>query len=148
MAWRPVHRRGVAALVTGGFAVLVFAFMTAVPVRAQMPDVGPPFGVVTLRITSADDNGFLHDLSDYLLRYGFDVAGRPGGPVLDGRPVFLAWFKRQDGLVMLVTDIAAPQKMQTFFYGRKDGTGGDIAAELMRSYVAKMGSYPAFGAGP
>jgi hypothetical protein len=37
--------------------------------------------------------------------------------------------------------------MQTFFYGRKDGTGGEIAADLMKNYVGKMSAYPAFGAG-
>ncbi len=88
------------------------------------PDVGPPLAVVTLRIAPADDAGFLHDLADYTNRYGFLVTGQPGGPVVDGRAVFLAWFRRDDGVMMLVTDIAAPEKMQAFFYGRKDGTGG------------------------
>ncbi len=42
----------------------------------------------------AEEAGFLHDLADYTNRYGFTVAGQPGGPVLDGRAVFLAWFRR------------------------------------------------------
>lgn len=130
-----------------GLAVLALCGLAARPAAAQVPDVGPPLGAVTMRIGPATDAGFLHDLADYTNRYGFEVAGRPGGPVLDGRAVFLAWFRRQDGVTMLVTDIAAPEKMQAFFYGRKDGTAGEVAAELMKAYVAKMASYPAFGAG-
>lgn len=119
-----------------------------VPAQAQSIDVGPPLGVVTLRIGPADDAGFLHDLVDYTNRYGFQVTGEPGGPTIDGRGVFLAWFRRDDGVTMLVTDISAPQKMQAFFYGRKDGTAGEVAADLMQNYVAKMASYKAYGAGP
>ena len=140
MAGRRVTRRSAAAL-----AVCALAMS---PAGAQAPDVGPPLAVVTLRVSPADDAGFLHDLADYTNRYGFQVTGKPGGPVLSGRPVFLAWFKRQDGVAILVTDIAAAEKMQTFFYGRKDGTGGEIAADLAKDYVSKMSSYPAFGAGP
>ena len=140
MAARRVTRRGLAALAVCGLA--------AVPAAAQVPDVGPPIAVVTLRIGPADDPGFLHDLADYITRYGFKVTGQPGGPVLDGRAVFLAWFRRQDGVTILVTDISAPEKMQTFFYGRKDGTAGAVAADLAQSYVAKMASYPAFDRGP
>ena len=136
MPGRPVTRRGFAALVAGGLA--------GWPAAAQVPDIGPPLAVVTLRIGPANDAGFLHDLADYTNRYGFQVAGRPGGPVLDGRAVFLAWFRRQDGVAILVTDIAAPEKMQTFFYGRKDGTGGETAADLAKDYISKMASYPAF----
>ncbi len=139
MPGRPVTRRGLAALAVYGLA--------AWPVLAQAPDVGPPLAVVTLRIGPADDAGFLHDLADYTSRYGFQVTGRPGGPVLDGRAVFLAWFKRQDGVTILVTDFAAPEKMQAFFYGRKDGTAGDVTVDLVQDYAAKMASYPAFGAG-
>ncbi len=140
MAGQSVTRRGLAVLAVCGLA--------ASAARAQTPDVGPPLGVVTLRITPADDAGFLHDLSDYIRRYGFDVTGEPSGVVRDGRAVFLAWFRRQDGVVMLVTDISAPQRMQAFFYGRKDGTAGNVTVDLMQRYVAKMASYPAFGAGP
>ena len=139
MAGWPVTRRGFAALAVCGLAV--------VPAAAQAPEVGPPLAVVTLRIAASDDNGFLHDLADYTNRYGFQVTGTPGVPVLNGRPVFLAWFKRPDGVAILVTDISAPEKMQTFFYGRKDGTGGVTAADLVKSYLAKMASYPAFGPG-
>ncbi len=89
----------------------------------------------------------MHDLADYIQRYGFDVTGRPGGPVLDGRGVFLAWFRRQDGVTMLVTDISASEKMQAFFYGRPDGTEGAVAGDLVQAYVAKMASYKAFGTG-
>ncbi len=103
--------------------------------------------VVTLRICPADDPGFLHDLADYTNRYGFQVTGTPGGPALDGRAVFLAWFRRDDGVMLLVSDLAAPEKMQAFFYGRPDGTGGAVAADLVQAYVGKMGSYKAFGAG-
>jgi hypothetical protein len=124
------------------------ALLLAVPARAQVPDVGPPLAVVTLRIGPADDAGFLHDLADYIGRYAFDVTGRPGGPTIDGRAVFLAWFRRVDGVTMLVTDISAPEKMQAFFYGRKDGTAGPVAADLVQAYVSKMSSYKAFGAGP
>ena len=74
--------------------------------------------------------------------------GQPGGPVLNGGAVFLAWFRRQDGVAMLVTDIGAPEKMQTVFYGRKDGSAGAVAADLAKNYLAKMASYPAFGPGP
>ena len=102
--------------------------------------------MVTLRIGPTDEAGFLHDLADYIGRYGFTVAGRPGGPVLDGRAVFLAWFRRQDGVAMLVTDLSAAEKMQAFFYGRADGTEGDVASDLVKAYVSKMGSYKAFGA--
>ncbi len=131
-------RRGLAALLLGWRS----------PARAQPQDLGPPLAVVTLRIGPADDAGFLHDLADYTNRYGFDVTGRPGGPVLDGRAVFLAWFRRQDGVTMLVTDLSAPEKMQAFFYGRPDGTAGAVAADLCQAYVAKMASYKAFGGGP
>ncbi len=140
MDGRLVTRRGLAVLAVCGLAVR--------PAAAQGPDVGPPLAVVTLRIGPANDAGFLHDLADYTNRYGFEVAGQPGGPVLDGRPVFLAWFRRPDGLAILVTDFAGPEKMQAFFYGRKDGSAGDVAADLAKNYVAKMASYPAFGAGP
>ncbi len=102
--------------------------------------------MVTLRVSPADDAGYLHDLSDYTDRYGFTVLGHPGGPKLDGRDVFLAWFRRDDGVTMLVTDMAAPERMQAFFYPRKDGTGGTQTADLAQAYVAKMASYPAFGA--
>jgi peptidoglycan hydrolase-like protein with peptidoglycan-binding domain len=37
--------------------------------------------------------------------------------------------------------------MQAFFYGRPDGTAGEVTADLVRAYVAKMGSYKAFGPG-
>ncbi len=114
---------------------------------AQVPEHGPPLAVVTLRIGAADEAGFLHDLADYTNRYGFHVAGRPGGPVLDGRAVFLAWFARDDGVLMLVSDLAAAEKMQAFFYGRPDGTAGDVASDLVQAYVAKMASYKAFGGG-
>ena len=138
-AW-PLTRRGFAALAVWGLA--------APAALAQGLDVGPPLAVVTLRIIPANDNGFLQDLADYTNRYGFQVTGQPGGPVLNGRPVFLAWFRRDDGVTMLVTDISAAEKMQAFFYGRKDGTAGAVAADLARNYVAKMASYPGFGAGP
>ena len=137
-------RRGLAPLCLG-LAFLVFASRSA---QAEVPDHGPPLAVVTLRIGPADDAGYLHDLSDYLQRYGFNVAGTPGGPVLDGRAVFLAWFQRDDGVTLLVTDFSAPEKMQAFFYGRKDGTAGDQAADLVKAYTDKMVSYKAFGTGP
>ena len=121
----------------------VFA-AAVLPAAAEPIDVGAPRAIVTLRIRDADEAGFLHDLADYTNRYGFAVLGEPGGPVLNGRPVFLAWWRRDDGVTMLVTDISAPEQMQAFFYGRKDGTGGDLAADLARDYVAKMVSYPAF----
>ena len=130
------------------FCGLAALLLCAAPARAQPQGSGPPLGVVTLRIGPADDAGFLHDLADYIQRYGFDVTGRPGGPVLDGRAVFLAWFRRQDGVTMLVTDLSAPEKMQAFFYGRADGTEGAVTADLMQAYVAKMASYKAFGAAP
>ena len=140
MAGQSLTRRGFAALVVLGLA--------ASSVQAQITGLGPPLVVVTLRISPANDAGFLHDLADYTNRYGFQVTGQPGGPVLDGRAVFLAWFKRQDGITMLVTDISAAEKMQAFFYGRSDGTEGAAAADLAKNYVSKMSSYPAFGAGP
>ena len=140
MTAQPLTRRGLVALAVWGLAAPV--------AMAQAPDVGPPLAVVTLRISPANDAGFLHDLVDYTNRYGFEVTGQPGGPMLEGRAVFLAWFRRQDGVTMLVTDISAAEKMQAFFYGRKDGTAGDVAADLAKNYVTKMGSYPAFGAGP
>ena len=139
MAVQPVTRRGLAGLAVCGLA--------ARTVRAQIPDVGPPLAVVSLRIAPANDAGFLHDLADYTNRYGFSVTGQPGGPVIDGRAVFLAWFKRQDGITVLVTDVAAPEKMQAFFYGRKDGTAGEVTVDLAKNYVAKMASYPEFGSG-
>lgn len=108
-------------------------------------DVGPPLGVVTLRVGAADENGFLHDLVDFTNRYGFSVLGRPGGPRVGERDTFLAWYRRDDGVAVLVTDLAGPSRMQAFFYGRKDGTAGDVAAELMQAYERKMASYPAFG---
>ena len=145
---RPVTRRGLAASAVCGLATLAACAALPRMVAAQVPDIGPPVAAVTLRISPANDAGFLHDLADFTNRFGFAVAGQPGGPVLDGRPTFLAWFKRQDNVAMLVTDMAAPEKMQAFFYGRKDGTAGDVAADLARDYVAKMASYPAFGAGP
>ena len=140
MAGWPLTRRGFAALAVWGLA--------APATLAQVPDVGPPLALVTLRISSVNDAGFMHDLADYTNRYGFQVTGHPGGPVLEGRPVFLVWFRRDDGVVMLVTDISAAEKMQAFFYGRKDGTAGAVAADLARDYVAKMASYPVFGAKP
>ena len=140
MAAQPLTRRGLAVVAVWGLA--------APGALAQVPDVGPPLAVVTLRISPANDAGFLHDLADYTNRYGFQVTGQPGGPVLEGRAVFLAWFRRQDGLTMLVTDISAAEKMQAFFYGRKDGTAGEAAADLAKNYVAKMASYPGFGAVP
>jgi hypothetical protein len=124
------------------------ALLLAPPARAQLSGLGPPLAVVTLRIGPADDAGFLHDLADYIGHYGFDVTGRPGGPTIDGRAVFLAWFRRQDGVTMLVTDISAPEKMQAFFYGRQDGTADPIAEDLVKAYISKMGSYKAFGVGP
>ena len=138
MVGRPVTRRGLAALFCLG--------LCAGPAHAQT-GLGPPFAAVTLRIGPADDAGFLHDLADYTNRYGFSVTGHPGGPMMNGRAVFLAWFRRQDGVTMLVTDMAAPEKMQAFFYGRPDGTEGAVTADLAQAYVAKMGSYKAFGAG-
>ncbi len=107
-------------------------------------DVGPPLGEVILRVTPADENGFLHDLVDYTNRYNFFVIGHPGGPRVGDRDTFAAWYRRDDGVVMLVTDISAPQRMEAFFYGRKDGTGGETAQDLMVAYERKMGSYPAF----
>ena len=148
MACCAVTRRGLAASVAFGVAALLTSPAWQRPALAQALDLGPPLAVVTLRIGPADDAGFLHDLADYIGRYGFQVTGRPGGPMLDGRAVFLAWFRRQDGVTMLVTDISAPEKMQAFFYGRKDGTDGTVASDLAQAYVAKMGSYKAFGAGP
>ena len=149
MVGRPLSRRGFAARAFwAGLAALAFAGLAASAVQAQVPSHGPPLVVITLRISPANDAGFLHDLADYTNKYGFEVAGRPGGPVLNGRAVFLAWFQRQDGVTMLVTDITAAEKMQTFFYGRSDGTQGAVAADLAKNYLAKMASYPAFGAGP
>ncbi len=142
MRSRPVWRRSVAVALFAGLAACL-----APAAWAQPQDLGPPLAVVTLRIGPADDAGFLHDLADYIRRYGFDVTGRPGGPVLDGRAVFLAWFRRQDGVMMLVTDISAAEKMQAFFYGRPDGTQGAVAGDLVQAYVAKMASYKAFGMG-
>ncbi len=135
---RRLPRRGALALLLCGLAL---------PASAQVGQLGPPLAAVTLRIGPADDAGFLHDLADFTNRYGFTVVGKPGGPVMDGRAVFLAWFRRQDGVTMLVTDMAAPEKMQAFFYGRPDGTAGEVTADLVRAYVAKMGSYKAFGPG-
>ena len=135
-----VMRRGV--LLSG------LAFSVAPPAWAQLNNLPPPLAVVTLRVGPADDAGFLHDLADYIDRYGFEVTGQPGGPMVDGRAVFLAWFRRQDGVTMLVTDFAAAQKMQAFFYSRPDGSEGAVAADLAKAYVAKMASYKAFGAGP
>ena len=114
--------------------------------HAQGIDVGPPLVVVTLRVSPTDDTGFLHDLADYTNQYGFDTVGQPGGPQVDGRAVFLAWFRRDDGVTMLVTDISAPERMQAFFYPRKDGTGAPQTSDLAQAYVRQMASYPAFGA--
>ncbi len=50
------------------------------PAAAQVPDLGPPLAVVTLRIGPAQDAGFLHDLADYTNRYGFQVTGRRAAP--------------------------------------------------------------------
>ena len=141
---QPVSRRALAALWFG---------LASTPVVAQSPTLpklntgAPPLAVVTLRIGAAEDTGFLHDLADYNNRYGFEVTGRPGGPVIGGRAAFLAWFRRQDGVTMLITDVSAPEKMQAFFYGRPDGTEGAVTADLAQAYVEKMGSYKAFGAG-
>ena len=143
MACGSVTRRGVIAAFCCGPA-----FLTLQTVAAQGFDLGPPLAAVTLRIGSADDAGFLHDLADYTSRYGFEVTGHPGGPMVDGRAVFLAWFRRGDGITMLVTDLTAPEKMQAFFYGRKDGTAGAVAADLAQAYVAKMASYKAFASSP
>ncbi len=111
-------------------------------------DVGPPLVVVTLRISPADDTGFLHDLADYTNQHGFVVLGRPGGPQLGDRAVFLAWFRRDDGVTLLVTDITAPERMQAFFYPRKDGTAAPETSDLAQDYARKMASYPAFGGRP
>lgn len=127
-----------------GLAALALCAGLIGSARAQPIDVGPPLAVVTLRVSAHDDTGFLHDLSDYTDRYGFTVLGHPGGPKLDGRDVFLAWFRRGDGVTVLVTDITAPERMQAFFYPRKDGTGAAQTADLARAYVAEMASYPAF----
>lgn len=135
-----------ARLTLAGLAALLLVSGPAA-VRAQVPDHGPALAVVSLRIGPAQDAGFLHDLVDYTNRFGFHVTGTPGGPVVEGRAVFLAWFRRDDGILMLVSDLAAPEDMQAFFYGRPDGTGGDVAVDLLREYVSKMGSYKAFGAG-
>ena len=143
MAVGPVTRRGMIAALCCGPVLLA-----AGEASAQAPEAGPPLAAVTLRIGPADDAGFLHDLADYNRRYGFEVTGHPGGPMVDGRAVFLAWFRRQDGITMLVTDFAAPEKMQAFFYGRQDGTGGPVAADLAQAYVSKMGSYKAFDPSP
>jgi hypothetical protein len=142
MAGQRVTRRGLSATL---LCLLVASVLPVRAARAQVPEHGPPLAVVTLRIGPADDAGFLHDLADYIQHYGFDVTGRPGGPVLDGRPVFLAWFRRGDGVTMLVTDFAAPEKMQAFFYGRPDGTAGAQAEDLVKAYIGKMASYKAFG---
>ncbi len=130
------------ALVASG---LVWGAAMRASAVAQVPEHGPPLGAVTLRIGPAEEAGFLHDLADYTNRYGFTVAGKPGGPVLGGRAVFLAWFRRDDGLLLLVSDLAGPQRMQAFFYGRPDGTGGAVASDLLQAYAQKMGSYKAFG---
>jgi hypothetical protein len=127
------------------FAVALWACVAATG-RADPIDVGPPLAVVTLRISAADDAGFLHDLSDYLNRYGFVAISEPGGAVVGTRPVFLAWFRRDDGVTLLVTDFAGPERMQAFFYGRKDGTAGEQTADLAQAYTAKMSSYPAYTA--
>ena len=127
---------------------LAASLLLAVPARAQVPEHGPPLAAITLRVGAAEDAGFLHDLADYTNRYGFVVAGRPGGPTLDGRAVFLAWFRRDDGTTLLVSDLAGPERMQAFFYGRPDGTGGEVVADLARAYARKMGSYkPPAGSG-
>jgi hypothetical protein len=126
-----------------GFAALAFLGL-ARAARAQPIDVGPPLAAVTLRIGDLQNTEFLQDLAEYADRYGFDLTGEPGGPTVDGRGVFLAWFRRDDGVMMLVTDMAAPEKMQAFFYGRRDGTGGEQANDLVKAYVAKMGSYKPF----
>ena len=136
MAAKPVTRRGLAVLLCAG--------LWAGSDHGQPQGSGPPVAAVTLRVGAADDAGFLHDLADYIHRYGFSVTGQPGGPMLDGRAVFRAWFRRDDGVTMLVTDIAAPEKMQAFFYGRSDGTEGAVAADLAQAYVVKMGSYKAY----
>jgi hypothetical protein len=134
---RLTRRRGLAAfLLLSGFGLA----------HAQVPDHGPPLAVVTRQIGPADDAGFLHDLADYTNRYGFYLTGPPTGPTLAGRAVFLAWFKRDDGLIMLVSDLAAPEQMQAFFYGRPDGSGGETASDLAQAYVQKMASYKAFPA--
>ncbi len=141
-------RRRFAAALRSGLVLCLLCGVGAVPARAQPDGLGPPLAVVTLRIGPPEEAGFLHDLADYIGHYGFTVFGRPGGPVLDGRAVFLAWFRRQDGVAMLVTDFAAAEKMQAFFYGRADGTEAGVASDLVTAYVAKMSSYKAFGAGP
>ena len=128
-----------------GLLVLALVAGLAIAAPAQPIDVGPPLAVVTVRVSPADDAGFLHDLADYTNRYGFSVTGRPGGPQLDGRDVFLAWFRRDDGVTMLVTDISAPERMQAFFYPRKDGTAAAQTSDLAQAYVAKMASYPGYG---
>ena len=134
-------------MLTRRFLLAAGACACLVPVaHGQTIDVGPPLVVVTLRVSPADDTGFLHDLADYTNKYGFSTVGRPGGPQLDGRDVFLAWFRRDDDVTMLVTDISAPERMQAFFYPRKDGTGAPQTSDLAQAYARKMGSYPAFRA--
>ena len=69
--------------------------------------------------------------------------------MLNGRAVFLAWFKRQDGVAMLVTDIGAPEKIADRVL-RPQGRQRRARSPptLAKNYLAKMASYPAFGPGP
>lgn len=57
-------------------------------------------------------------------------------PALDGREFMSDWYRRPDGVTILVSDITKPEKMQVSFYDRKDGKGTAEAEQAFLEFKA------------
>ncbi len=103
-----------------------------------------PLGTIELRVSEAKYAAFMHDLDDFADFYRLHIVGRPSGLVLNGRPVLVIWFTRDDGLTLLVTDASEPERMQAYFYVAQGGASQDPIPAVMQTYRNKMSGYPRF----
>jgi hypothetical protein len=114
------------------------------PAAEPIPSVGPPLGTIELRVSEAKYLAFMHDLADFAEFYRLHIVGPPSNLVIDDRPILVIWFTRLDGVTVLVTDAAAHERMQAFFYVAQGLTSQAALPDIMQGYLNKMSGYPRF----
>lgn len=93
-------------------------------------------GHLTLRISDDEKPSFRKFVDDFVSASSFMKISSADKPVLDGREFMSDWYRRLDGVTILVSDITKPEKMQISFYDRKDGRGTAEAEQAFAEFKA------------
>lgn len=126
----------------GFLVVLLFSNMQLARGQTNVDDLrsnwplGDVRGSIHLRIPNEEKQKFMIFLEDFTKQRFFVKISSADRPVLSGREFVSEWYRRPDGVTILVTDITAPEKMRVIFYDRKDGRGGAEAKQAFGEFQA------------